>query len=71
MKAAGSTPYYTDKIVKNQIDEVLEKCAKIFTNLGSTSTVTERMSAKQQEVELIKSVRHLDPELIKTLLNEE
>ena len=66
-----STPYYTEPKVRAEIDEVLHECAKIFQNLGVSSTKKERTEAKAEERRLLKSVRSLDPKFIDLLLINE
>lgn len=51
-----------------EIDEVLERNAKLFQNLGTDSTKTEVNAAKVQERKNLRSVRHYAPELIDRLL---
>jgi len=51
-----------------EIDQVLERNAQLFQNLGTDSTKTEVQAAKVQERKNLKSVRHYDPELIDRLL---
>lgn len=51
-----------------EVDEVLERNAKLFQNLGLDSTKTEINAAKAQERKNLRSVRHYAPELIDRLL---
>jgi len=51
-----------------EIDQVLERNAQLFQNLGTDSTKTEVQAAKVQERKNLKSVRHYDPELVDRLL---
>lgn len=51
-----------------EIDEVLERNAQLFQNLGTDSTKTEVNAAKVQERKNLRSVRHYAPDLIDRLL---
>ena len=50
------------------IDEVLERNAKLFQNLGIDSTKAEVQAAKVQERKNLRAVRDEAPELIARLL---
>ena len=63
-----STPYYQSITVRKAIDEVLQKNASMFANLGNTSTKDEKELAKLKERESLLSVRYLDPQTIDSLV---
>lgn len=63
-----NTPYYQSITVRKAIDEVLQKNASMFANLGNTSTRDEKELAKLKERESLLSVRHLDPQTIDSLV---
>jgi len=63
-----NTPYYQSTTVRKAIDDVLQKNASMFANLGSTSTKKEKELAKMKEKESLLSVRHLDPQTIDSLV---
>jgi|TARA_R100000479_G_scaffold176179_1_gene129469 ABC-type transporter lipoprotein component MlaA len=63
-----STPYYQSITVRKAIDEVLQKNASMFANLGNTSTKKEKELAKLKERESLLNVRHLDPQTIDSLV---
>ena len=63
-----NTPYYQSITVRKAIDEVLQKNASMFANLGNTSTRDEKELAKLKERESLLSVRHLDPHTIDSLV---
>ena len=52
------------------IDEVLERNAQLFQNLGIDSTKAEVQAAKVQERKNLRAVRAEDPELVGRLLND-
>lgn len=56
---------------KLQIDDVLRLNAMDRANLGINSTNTEKNEAKRMERQRLKSVRHLNPNLIDFLLKED
>lgn len=53
-----------------EIDEVLERNAKMFQQLGIDSTKAEKQAAKVQERKNLRSVRHYAPELVDRLIND-
>lgn len=63
------TPYYQDAKVREQIDTVLHTNVKLFQNLGTGSTKTERQAARVQERKNLRAVKHLDPAFIGFLLD--
>lgn len=63
-----STPYYQNITVRKIIDEVLQKNASMFANLGNTSTKKEKELAKLKERQSLLNVRHLDPQTIDSLV---
>ena len=54
--------YQTCKLIKNRIDLYLYEMARLFTNLGTDSTVEEIQSAYRQENEYIDKIAELDPD---------
>lgn len=66
-----SNAYYKDKEVREQIDQVLEKNARMFANLGNTSTPDEVKWAKNKERQRLKRVQHLDPVTVGSMLLED
>lgn len=52
------------------IDEVLERNAQLFQNLGTDSTKAEVQAAKIQERKNLRSIRHYNKELIDRLIND-
>jgi len=54
--------YQTCKLIKNRIDLYLYEMAKLFTNLGTDSTVEEIQAAYRQENEYIDKIAELDPD---------
>lgn len=56
-----SSKYYTCKLTKNRIDLYLYEMAKLFTKLGSDSTLEEYQEAYKKENEYIDLIAELDP----------
>jgi len=54
--------YYNCKLTRNRIDLYLYEMARIFTNLGTDSTLEQIQEAYRQENELIEKIAELDPE---------
>ncbi len=54
---------------KKAIDDKLQQCASIFTNLGIESTEEERKDAYAKEQELLYEIRAIDKEKGDRLLN--
>jgi len=52
------------------IDEVLERNAQLFQNLGTDSTKAEINAAKVQERKNLREVKHIAPDFIAMLLAE-
>ena len=46
-----------------QIDQILQRMASIYTNIGTDSTEQEKQQAKQQELKLIREIAKIDPEM--------
>lgn len=46
-----------------QIDQILQRMASIYTNIGIDSTEKEKQEAKQQELQLIGEIAKIDPEM--------
>ena len=63
-----SNAYYKDPEVREQIDKVLETNARMFANLGNTSTPDEVKWAKNKERQRLKRVQHLDPVTVGSML---
>ena len=63
------TPYYTDQTVKIRIDEILQKCATLFSNLGTSTNfdVQSSQRAKETESQWLKEIQQLDPILYERL----
>ena len=54
--------YQTCKLIKNRIDLYLFEMARLFTNLGTDSTLEEIQSAYKRENEMIDKIAELDPD---------
>jgi len=54
--------YRNCKLVRNRIDLYLYEMARLFTNLGTDSTVEEIQRAYIQENMMIDKIAELDPE---------
>lgn len=54
--------YQTCKLIKNRIDLYLYEMARLFTNIGTDSTVEEIQDAYRREREYIELIAELDPE---------
>jgi len=54
--------YQTCKLIKNRIDLYLFEMAKLFTNLGTDSTIEEIQTAYTRENEMIDKIAELDPD---------
>jgi hypothetical protein len=54
--------YYTCKLIRFQVDEILEEMARLFTNVGTDSTLEEIQEAYRKERELIERIAELDPD---------
>jgi len=54
--------YQTCKLIKNRIDLYLFEMAKLFTNLGTDSTIEEIQAAYTRENEMIDKIAELDPD---------
>lgn len=63
-----SSPYYTDPLIREQVDKVLHQNVKMFQNLGVSSTNSERNAVKVQERKNLRAIKELDPEFIGFLL---
>ena len=46
-----------------QIDQILQRMASIYTNIGTDSTEQEKQEAKQRELQLIGEITKIDPEM--------
>ena len=64
------TPYYTDQTVRLRIDEILQKCATLFSNLGTSTNfdVQSPQRAKETESRWLKEIQQLDPILYERLV---
>jgi len=56
---------------KKLIDEKLQQCASLYTNLGMESTDEERLQAKSKEQEILYEIMAIDEDKGKRLLNIE
>jgi hypothetical protein len=58
------SPYYSDPEIKNKIDDILQKCASLFSNLGTNTPldVKDIKTAKQTEQEWLEKIKELDPD---------
>ncbi len=54
--------YQTCKLIKNRIDLYLYEMARLFTYIGTDSTVEEIQDAYRREKEYIELIAELDPE---------
>jgi len=54
--------YQTCKFIKNRIDLYLYEMAKLFTNIGTDSTVEQIQDAYKREKEYIELIAELDPD---------
>lgn len=59
--------YYNCKLVRNRIDLYLYEMARLFTNLGTDSTLEEIQEAYKIEKEYIDKIAELDPEKAKNI----
>lgn len=58
---------------KEKVDNILEKCAKLFANLGTGTEldVKSEEKAKQLEKEWLKEIQNLDAKLYERLVPSE
>jgi hypothetical protein len=56
------SPYYTNPDTKNKIDDILQKCASLFSNLGTSTEldVKDIKIAKQTEQQWLEKIKELD-----------
>ena len=54
--------YQTCKLIRNRIDLYLYEMARLFTYIGTDSTVEEIQEAYRKEKEYIELIAELDPE---------
>jgi DNA-directed RNA polymerase subunit F len=54
--------YQNCKLTRNRIDLYLYEMAKLFTNIGTDSTLEELQNAYEKEREYIELIASLDPE---------
>lgn len=54
--------YHTCKLIRNRIDLYLYEMARLFTNIGTDSTVEEIQEAYRREREYIDLIAELDEE---------
>ena len=52
--------YHTNKKIKNQIANIMHQMAVIECNLGVDSTIKEKSSSKNQQLEILKKIKSLD-----------
>jgi hypothetical protein len=62
--------YYTDPEIREKVDAILEKCALLFSNLGTYTTfdVRDIRIAKQLERTWLNEIQELDPILYERLV---
>jgi len=67
---SDESKYHTDLEVKDKVDEILKKCATLYSNLGTSTTfdVKDEQKAKQLEREWLDEIRELDPVLFERLV---
>jgi hypothetical protein len=58
------SPYYTNSDTKNKIDDILQKCASLFSNLGTNTSLDVKTveKVKQIEQEWLEKIKELDPD---------
>ena len=68
-----TTPYYTNPNIRQKIDDILSKCATIFSNLGTNTPhdLKSKEAAKQRECELLKQIEGLDEQFYRDKLSTE
>ena len=54
--------YQTCKLVRNRIDLYLYEMARLFTNIGTDSTLEQIQEAYRREREYIELIAELDPD---------
>ncbi len=54
--------YQTCKLIRNRIDLYLYEMARLFTNIGTDSTLEDIQDAYRREREYIELIAELDPE---------
>ena len=54
--------YQTCKLIRNRIDLYLYEMARLFTNIGTDSTLEQIQEAYRREREYIELIAELDPE---------
>lgn len=52
----------------NEVDQLLEQDAKLYTNLGTDSTQEEREAVKRKSKRIYNKIAKLDPEMGELLL---
>ena len=59
--------------VRSKIDDILKKCATIYSNLGTKtpSDVGSKDVAKQKEKDLLEQIKDLDEEFYNTVTNSQ
>jgi len=68
-----NSPYYTDPVVRERIDIILQKCTTLFSNLGTSTNfdVQNTITAKQTEQQWLKEIQQLDPEFYQKVRPQE
>ena len=61
-KMSEEKNYHTCKLIRNRIDLYLYEMARLFTNIGTDSTVEEIQEAYRREREYIDLIAELDEE---------
>ena len=59
-KKVDLTPYYTNDIVRKNIDVLLQKNAVVQSNLGIDSTKEERKNAKKETNRIKNNIKTMD-----------
>lgn len=58
------SPYYENPEIKIKIDDILQKCASLYSNLGTKTSldVGSIEDANKLEEEWLESIKELDPD---------
>ena len=56
--------YYTNNSIREKIDKILERCASIYTNLGTNTSLDLKTKerAKKTEEKWLKEIKEIDPQ---------
>jgi|TARA_B100000768_G_scaffold166672_1_gene170213 hypothetical protein len=66
----GLTPYFSNKEIKKQIDELLHENAVVQSNLGIDSTKQEKEKAHGESTKICIKIEALDEQLAKSMFPE-